>query len=269
MQSTKKHRCCGAFGLFSVCGLRFAVAAEDVHDFVFDNRADCVSGGSQILTGVKVGRIESKVFSDGCRDCKTKVAVDVDFADCHACGFAEHFFGNTLCAGHISAVLVDDFHVFLRNAGRSVQNDGESGQAFADFFENVETEFGLAFEFECAVRGADCDCEGINARLFDEFLNLVGVGVARVFGVDFDCVFNACEFAEFCFDDDAVVVCVFDNLFGDADVFGEGVRACVNHNGSETAVNTVFAECEAVAVVKVQSNGQTAGFDCCFDHFLR
>ena len=171
-------------------------------------------------------------------------------------------------AGHISTVGVNNLNVFLGNAGRAVQDDGETGQTSADFFENVETEFGLTLELECAVRSADCDCERIDARLLDEFLNLVGVGVAGVFGVDFDGVFDAREFAQFGLDDNTVVVSVFDNLFGDADVFRESVRACVNHDGSETAVHAVLAESKAVAVVKVQSNGKTAGFDRRFDHFL-
>ena len=86
------------FDLTWFCVLRFSVAAEHVDDFVFDNRANSISCGPQILTGVEVRGVEREVLSDGGGDGKTEVAVDVDFADGHACGFAEHFFGNTLCA---------------------------------------------------------------------------------------------------------------------------------------------------------------------------
>lgn len=150
-----------------------------------------------------------------------------------------------------------------------MQNNGEAGQTSADLFEDVEAEFGLTLELERAVRGADCNGEGVDARLFDKFLNLVGVGVAGVFCVDFDVVLDARELAELRFDDHAVVVCILDDLFGYADIFRKGVRARVNHNRGETAVHTVLAQREAVAVVEVQSNGQAAGFDRRFDHLLR
>lgn len=173
----------------------------------------------------------------------------------------------TPCApGHAAAVLVDLGNEVLRNGRCTVQNDGESGQAFADFFEDVETKLRLTFELVCAVRSADCDCQRIDAGFADKFFNLVGIGELSVFCGNVDCIFDACEFAELCFDDNAVIVSVFDNLLCDGDVFRKRMCACVDHNGSETAVNAVFAECEAVAVVEVQANGKTACFDCRFNH---
>ena len=249
-------------------GLRFAVAAENVDDFVSDDRTHRVPRRPEILTGVEVRGVECEVLSDGGGDCKTQVAVDIDFADCHTRRLAEHIFGHALCAGHIAAVLVDYLDVFLRNAGSAVEDDGETGETSADFFENVETESGLSLELECAVGGADGDCERIDAGLLDEFLNLVGVGVASVFGVNLDRVLNTREFAEFRFDDDTVIVCVLDDLLGNADVFGKGMGAGVYHNGSEAAVNAILAEFETVAVVEVQTDGETAGLDGRFDHFL-
>ena len=44
---------------------RLSVAAEHVDDFVLDDGADGISRRPQILTGVEVRGIESKVFPDG------------------------------------------------------------------------------------------------------------------------------------------------------------------------------------------------------------
>lgn len=230
------------------------------------NLLHCLSGRSEILTRIEVRRIESKVLADCGGACKTEVGVDVDLADCHRSCFTEHIFGNALCAGHTSAVLVDDLDEVLRNGRSTVQNDGESGQTLADFFENVKTKLRLTFELVCAVRRADCDCKRIYAGFVDEFFNLVGIGELSVFCRNVDCVFDACEFAEFCLDYHTVIVSVFDYLLCDADIFCKRMCACVNHNGSKAVVNAVFAEREAIAVIEVQADRKTASFDCCLNH---
>ena len=149
---------------FVFAELCFACATQNVDEFVADaflNRRSC---GPEILTGIEVRRIVIEMFADSGGCCHTKVAVDVDFANSHTCGFAKHIFGNAFCAGHTSAVLFNGFDVFLRNAGRTVQYDGEAGQTFADFFKDVKAQTGSGLELECAVAGADCDCKGVDAR---------------------------------------------------------------------------------------------------------
>ena len=160
-------------------------------------------------------RIEGEVFADCAGDGESEVGVDVDLAHCHGSGFTEHIFGDALSAGHAAAVLVDLCDEFLRDGRRTVQDDGESGQAFADFFEDVETQLRLAFELVCAVRSADCDCQRIDAGLADKFFDLVGIGELSVFCGNVDGVFDTCEFAEFSLDDYAVIVSVLDDLLCD------------------------------------------------------
>lgn len=161
--------------------LGFAVAAENIHKFMFHNLFDRFSCRSEILTRIEVRRIESKVLADCAGDCKSEVGVDVDLAHCHGRCFAEHIFGDALCAGHAAAVLVDFCDKLLRDGRGTVQNDGESGQAFADFFEDIEAKLRLTFELVCAVRSADCDCQRIDAGFADKFFNLVGIGELSVF----------------------------------------------------------------------------------------
>ena len=200
------------------------------------------------------------MFADSGGCCHTKVAVDVDFANSHTCGFAKHIFGNAFCAGHTSAVLFNGFDVFLRNAGRTVQYDGEAGQTFADFFKDVKAQTRRGLELECAVAGADCDCKGVDARAAYELFNLVGVGIASVLFADVYRVFDACQLAEFRLDNDAVVVSVLDDFRRDFDIFFKRVMRRVNHNRSKATVNAGFAKFETVAVIEVHYDGQSADF---------
>ena len=143
-----------------------------------------------------------------------------------------------------------------------MQYDRESGQTFADFFEDVEAQlrFLAGFEFVSAVAGADRDGEGVAARLFGEFANLVGVGEAGVFRFHVDRVFDARELAELGLDDDAPVVRVSDDFFRDLDVFGERVVRRVDHDGSKAVVDGGLARFEVGAVVKVHDDGDVRRF---------
>ena len=46
----------------------------------------------------------------------------------------EHFFRNTLCAGHVATKTVDFFCKILGNRTCAVKNDGEVGKTSAYFF---------------------------------------------------------------------------------------------------------------------------------------
>ena len=69
--------------------------------------------------------------------------------------------------------------------------------------------------------GTDSDCERVTTGLFHEFLRFLRISVGSVFGGDLDVIFDAGQFAEFGFYGDALRVSVFDNLFGNSDVFLE------------------------------------------------
>ena len=75
------------------------------------------------------------------------------------------------------------------------------------------------WEFVCAVAGADCDCERVNAGPCGEILNLFGLGVALVARFDNNVVLDARKGAELAFNHAAVSVSVFNDLSCDSDVF--------------------------------------------------
>ena len=87
---------------------------------------------------------------------------------------------------------------------------------------------------------------------------------AKVLGSDFDIVFDAGQLAEFAFDDDAVSVCVFNDFFREGDIVFERMFRAVNHDGSETAVDAVFAGFKVSAVVEVKGDGEIMIFQSCF-----
>ena len=143
---------------------------------------DFFSSLSEVLTGVEVTGIFGKMTANSRGHGKTKVGVDVDFANGHGRSLAKHFLGNTDGVGHLSAEFVDDCDVLLRNRGSAVKNNGESGKKLGNLFKNVETELGFltGFEFICAVACADGNGKGINAGAAYEILNLFGLCVGRV-----------------------------------------------------------------------------------------
>ena len=143
----------------------------------------------------------------------------------------------------------------------------EAGQHIGDFFKTGKIKFRFAFEFISAVAGADSDSKGIDAGAFYKFNSLVRVGVSSVFGVYLNGVFDTGKAAEFCFYNNAFIVCVINYPFGQFDVFFKRVLAAVNHNGSEASVNAGFADFKIFAMVKMQADWQTGIFNSCFDKF--
>ena len=115
---------------FFVC-LCFVVGAEHVYDLVLYDLLDRSSRIAEVLSRVEVVGVFGKVFADRRRARHAQVRVDVDLADRHRGRFPEHLFGDADRVGHFSAELVDDRHSVLRHGRSAVQNDGESGQAFA------------------------------------------------------------------------------------------------------------------------------------------
>ena len=74
-----------------------------------------VTGGAQIFTRVKLTGFVVEDLADGGGHCKTAVGVDVDLADCALGGLAELLFGNANCIGQLTAELVDDVYILLRD----------------------------------------------------------------------------------------------------------------------------------------------------------
>ena len=227
------------------------------------------AGGLEVLAGVEVGGILVKILADSAGHRKAQVAVDVDLANGHACGFAEHILRNADRIGHIAAVLVDHFDKLRYNGTCAVQNDREAGQQTLDLFKDVESELrlGAGLELIRAVAGADSDGKAVNAGALNKLLYLLGVGITRVLRGNVDVVLNALEPAEFALDYNVVIVRVFNDLAGECDIVFKRMMRAVDHNGGKAAVDAAFAQFKGVAVVKMHTDRKIGLDDRGFDQF--
>ena len=135
------------------------------------------------------------VLTDSRRERYAKVAVNVDFANCHLRSLAKFAFGDTDSVGHVTAELVYDSNFVLGNGRCTVQNDREAGQSVADFFQDIQTKLGIltGLKFVSAVGRTDCDCKGVDTRLANEFLYFVRGRELRVSRVYVYVVFSPCR----------------------------------------------------------------------------
>ena len=230
----------------------------------------------EVLARVEMFRMLCHVLTDAGSQAETEVGVDVDLADSHGSCFAELVFRDADSVSQVAAVFVDDLDVFRYDRRCAVEDDREARQAFGDFFEDVEAECRryedavsvaralFRSEFESAVAGADSDGQGVDARAGYEFFDFFRTRIVSFMGSDFDIVFDAGQLAEFAFDDDAVSVCVFNDFFREGDIVFERMFRAVDHDGSETAVDAVFAGFKVSAVVEVKGDGEIMIFQSCF-----
>ena len=137
-----------------------------------------------------------------------------------------------------------------------MKNDREAGKDFRNFLENIETELRFALEFECAVTRADCDRKTVYARFAYELIYFLRTRIRRILSRDLDFVLHA----------RGVQVRLLQRRRGRAhiqrhawlrDVFFERKMGAVNHNGSESAVDTGFACFKAVAMIEMQTDWET------------
>ena len=213
-----------------------------------------LTGGFEVLPGIKVIRMLGEVLADNRGHCQTDIGVNVDFANCTAGCLTELFFRNADGTGHVAAVLVDDLHEFLRNRGRTMQYDRESGQLLGTFFEHIEPElgFGAGFELVGAVAGADGDSQGVTAGAGREFNHFFRMRVHCLVGIDGNLIFHAGESTEFSFDHDTMIMCVLNDLTGEGDILFERLGGSVDHDRGETAVDAALAQFKGVTMIQVQ-----------------
>ena len=184
---------------------------------------DVLACGFEVLSGVEVIRVLNKMLADGCGANKAEVGVDVDFANRHFCSLCKQLFRNADGIGHLTAEFVDNLYPLLRNGGCTVQNYREAGQAFFNFFENVEAEHGLVawLELVCTVAGSDGNGKGVNAGALNKFFDLVGSGVRGILGADVYVILNSCKSAKLTLNADVVSMSILHNLSGQCDVILE------------------------------------------------
>ena len=108
--------------------------------------------------------------------------------------------------------------------------------------------------------GADGNGQRVHTGAGNKFFHFFGTGIGSVFGTDIDIVFNAGELAQLPFDDYAVIVGVFHDLFGQSDIFFKRKFRTVDHDRGKTTVDTAFANFKIRAVIQMETDRQ-AGFD--------
>ena len=59
----------------------------------------------------------------------------------------------------------------------------------------------------------------------------------------------------------AVSVCIFNHLLGQGDVVLEALGGSIDHDGSETAVDTILAQLKGVAVIQMKGDGDVGMLD--------
>ena len=253
--------------------LGLAGAAQNVNQLVANDFLDVGAGGLQVLTGVELRGLIVEELTDGAGHSQTQVGVDVDLTYAQSGSLTQLLLGNADGVGHLAAVGVNHSNIVLRNRGRAVQNDGETGQTLGNLFQHVETQgrgnqdavlvYGalLGSELVSAVGGADGDRQGVTTGAGNEFLNLFGTGVGSSLSGNVHFVLDTGQRAQLSLNNNAVVVSVLNNLLGDFNVLLEGLGGSVDHNGSEATVDAGLAGLEAVAVVQVQSNGDLGAFN--------
>ena len=85
-------------------------------------------------------------------------------------------------------------------------------------------------------------------------------------GLNVDFIFNACKCSKFGFNNNAVIMSIFYNLFGQGNIFLKRLGGGVDHNRSKSAVDAGFAEFKRVTVVEMECDGNFGvQFYSCFN----
>ena len=247
------------------------VGAKNVNDLVLNHVLNLGTSNREVLSGVECAGLLAEYAADTCGHSKTDIGVDVDLTYCHGSCLTELLLGDTYCVRKSAAEGVDLLNELLRNGGSTVKNDWELGKTLSDLLENVKAERRrnentlcvtsalLSGELVSSVGGTDRDSERVNACASNELLNLFGTCIRGMLSNYI--VFNACENSELTLNDNAVSVCIFNNLLGEGDVVLEGMMRAVDHNGREASVDAGLADLEICAVVEVKREVDAAVLD--------
>ena len=208
-----------------------SVGTKNLNDLVRNDILDILAAVAEILSGIKVIGMSFHVLADtGCH-AKAKVGVDIDLADCALSCQTKLILRNTDRILKSAAVAVDDLDIFLRNGGRSVKNDRESGKSSCYFCQDVQAKLGICagFELVSAVACADGDSQGINACSLNELFDLIGICEHSLVSINADRILDACEGSELSLNNCAVCMSILGDLLGLCDVVLEIVAGIVDH----------------------------------------
>ena len=217
-----------------------------------DHLLHSLSGRLQIASRVEIRRILAECFTDGTCHSQTDIGVDIDLADSHRGSLAEHVFRDAFRTEDFAAIGIALFHKF-RNDGRSaMEDDRVVWQELANLFQTFIVKIGVAFEFVCSVAGADRNSERVAAGKLYELSRFFRIRKDRILRIDADQIFYAGQTSELGFHHDTFVMCIFDDLLCDFDIFLEGVLRAIIHDGSKATVNAGLTDLIRRAVVQME-----------------
>ena len=83
-------------------------------------------------------------------------------------------------------------------------------------------------------------------------------------------ILDTSQSTKLCLYNYAVSMCILNNLFGYCDVVLERFGRSIDHNGSESAIDTGFTKLKAIAVIQMQSDRNIRILDnCCLYQFYK
>ena len=99
----------------------------------------------------------------------------------------------------------------------------------------------------------------------DKFFDFFRLRVSGFVVGNLNIIFDAGEFAELCFNDNAVFVCISDNFLRTLDVLFEVILRAVVHDRCESIVDASLAGLKIRTVVKMQGDRNVIHFESCED----
>ena len=215
-----------------------------------------------------IGMLRKMLTNSRCH-AQTQVRINVDFANCALRRFSELFFRNTDGILQLSAIGIDDLHIFLRYGGRSVQNNREAGQTFLDLFQNIQTKLriGAGFEFISTMAGSDGNCQRIHSGLVNKFLYLIRIGKHCLFRIHTDRIFDSGKRPQLSLYHYAMSMRIFRHFLGFCNIVLKRMAGIINHDRSKAVIYAVFANVKICAMVQMQYDRNITQLYCRFHQF--
>ena len=88
------------------------------------------------------------------------------------------------------------------------------------------------------MRSTDCNCKRVTTCSVNELFYFFRMGICFLTSFYNNFIFNTGKCTKFCFYNNAMSVCIFNNLLGNCNIVFERLGGCIDHNGSKSAIDT-------------------------------
>lgn len=135
----------------------FPSGSQHVTDFVPHHASYGLPSGGEVYSGIKNTRLFRQNRAYGGGNGQPQVRIDIDLADGGYGGPLEQFLRDSRGSGDGPAVGVDDGNGILRDAGRTVQDQRDTGQTLRQHVQTLKVEYRLSGELAGSVTGSNGD----------------------------------------------------------------------------------------------------------------